>query len=54
MPALRQPTMLVATPCFDFSLMTRRLTAKKTKKKYKLKTRKSAVRRFKVVSKRKL
>ena len=47
---LFQPQQVVAPARFSFSVMTRRLTAKKTKTKYKLKTKKAAARRFRVVS----
>jgi hypothetical protein len=40
----------VTAPRFGFSALTRKLALKKLPKKYKLKTRKAAVRRFKVVS----
>ena len=48
----RPAPMMVMTPSVQFSLLTRRLAEKrKGTKKYKLKTRKAAVRRFKVVGK---
>jgi len=42
---------MVSTPRFAFSILARRLAAKRAPKKYKLKTRKAAARRFRVVSK---
>lgn len=41
---------MLSTSTAGFSVMTRKLALKKLPKKYKLKTRKAAVRRFKVVS----